>query len=431
MHRGDRKNVFVVGLDDWHLEQLRTIRNADDYAFHPLLAFDEVVNPASYEIERLIEEGYATLDAFDGPVDAIVGHWDFPTTTLLPLFRAHAGLRGATLQSVMRCEHKWLSRVHQQRVAAESVPPFQAFDPFAPDPWHELEIGCPFWMKPIKAFSSYLGFRVHSERDFRRDLEAVRKGIWLMAEPFDHLLGLADLGDETGGIDGHHCIAEEIIGGHQCTLEGYVQAGTPHVYGIIDSFRGRNRSSFERYEYPSRMPHAVQERMVSVFGRVARDIGYDDAPLNMEFFHDRHHDRLWILEVNPRMSKSHCALFELVAGASHHEVAIEVALGVEPRFPVQAGAWRRAAKFMVREYRDARVVQAPDEERLRSIERELGGVRIQVHVEAGMRLSELPPQDQDSYSYETAVIFVGADTRDELHRKYEAALERLDLRYED
>jgi hypothetical protein len=45
-----------------------------------------------------------------------------------------------------------------------------------------------------------------------------------------------------------------------------------------------------------------------------------------------------------------------------------------------------------------------------------------------MRLSEL--RDQDSYSFEVATIFVGADSQAELEAKFHACMDRLPLRLE-
>jgi hypothetical protein len=45
-----------------------------------------------------------------------------------------------------------------------------------------------------------------------------------------------------------------------------------------------------------------------------------------------------------------------------------------------------------------------------------------------MRLSELP--DQDSYSYEIGVLFVGADSQPELMRRYRRCKARLGLALE-
>lgn len=425
-----KRNIFVLGLDEWNREQLESIRGASNYRFHSLLDYDELVNPSHYPVARLLEKARDQLREFPGEVNGIIGHWDFPTSTLLPFLNAEFGLHGACIAAVMRCEHKYLSRRHQQIVAPHVVPRFQVINPFQPPDWSELDLRPPFWIKPVKAFSSYLGFRIRNQRDFEHALEANRIGIGLIGEPFNYLLGKAGLENETGIVDGFHCIAEEIISGHQCTLEGYVHRGTPHVYGVVDSFRGPNHSSFERYEYPSTLPRRVQERMIQVAGHFLEAIGYDNAPFNMEFFHDRRRDLIHLLEVNPRISKSHCPLFQMVTGASHHEVAVEVSQGIQPAYPQNGGGYRRAAKFMLRRYTgDATVAHAPHAEEIAEIEALIPGVRIHLHVRPGMRLSQLPSQDQDSYSYEVAMLFVGADSRRALFNKAARARDLLDIRY--
>jgi hypothetical protein len=48
---------------------------------------------------------------------------------------------------------------------------------------------------------------------------------------------------------------------------------------------------------------------------------------------------------------------------------------------------------------------------------------VALNVSIGQRLSEL--LEQDSYSYELADVFIGAQDEDELLRKYERCLEIL------
>ena len=266
---------------------------------------------------------------------------------MLPLFRRHVGLPGPTLESVLKCEHKYWSRLVQAEVAAEHVPRFALVDPFA-DPRPALpDLAFPFWIKPIKAHSSKLGFRVCDRQDFEHALERTRAEIAHFADPMNAIMSHADLPDDIAEVHGGLCIAEAMISrGQQCTLEGYVFRGEPCVYGVIDSIRGPNRSSFARYEYPSSLPRAVRERMRLIACRVIARTGLDDSPFNMEFYWDRASDRLWLLEINARLSKSHFPLFTKVEGVAHAEVMIDVALGRRPEYPLRAGAFRHAAKFM-------------------------------------------------------------------------------------
>jgi len=422
-------NIFVVGLDDFNLPYLKTVRQSETYEFRPLLDYDEIVGALRFDVPQLLRTAMGTLDSFNGTVDAIVGYWDFPTTLMLPLLRRHVGLPGPTLESVLRCEHKYWSRMLQAEVAAEHVPRFALVDPFADAGPTPPDIGFPFWIKPIKAHSSKLGFRISDDSEFEAALTEIRAGIALFAEPMDAIMSHADLPDDIASVHGSLCIAEAMISrGRQCTLEGYVFRGEPQVYGVVDSVRGPNRSSFARYEYPSSLPRPVRRTMAAIASRVISRTGLDDSPFNMEFYWDRANDRLWLLEINARLSKSHFPLFAKVEGVAHAEVMIDVALGRRPRYPLRAGEYRHAAKFMVRIYGapdEAVVTRAPDASRLRAIETEVPGCEIELHGEQGIRLGDIVAHD--SYSHELAVIFVGADSRTALMRKYKDCLGLLDI----
>ena len=67
----------------------------------------------------LLAEAQQQVEAFDGPVHAIIGFWDFPVSTMVPMLCERLGLRWASLESVVKCEHKYWSRLEQRRVIDE------------------------------------------------------------------------------------------------------------------------------------------------------------------------------------------------------------------------------------------------------------------------------------------------------------------------
>jgi biotin carboxylase len=292
----------------------------------------------------------------------------------------------------------------------------------------DLDIPYPFWLKPVRSYRSHLGFRINNEDELRKALEVIREHIGRIGAPFEKLLEEAELPEAIQKLSGSTCIAERIISGEQCTVEGYEYGGEVVTYGVIDSVREPNLSSFSRYQYPSSIPAEAQERMKELSERFILGIGYRGAPFNIEFFYEEPYDQVWLLEVNTRISKSHAPLFELVHGTSHHEVMIDLALGERPRFPIESGEYQVAAKFMVREYEDARVKEVPDPERIKGIEARFPAASIHLHVEEGMMLSELT--DQDSYTYEVASIYLGARDQKELLDHYYKILEELGLSFE-
>lgn len=426
MAHDDRpRNVFLLGLDERHLEDVRRIPDADRFRFHPLLGADEVVYLDDYDVDALLDRARRVLDAFDGPVDAILGHWDFPVSVMTPILCAERGLPSPSLESVLRCEHKYWSRVEQRRVIPEHTPDFCAVDPFADDPWAQVTLEPPFWMKPVKAYGSALGFRVNGRRDFDRAIEAARRGIRRFGRPFDRVLDRVERPPEVADVGGSHLIAEGLIGGREIAPEGFVQGGRFHAHGMIDMVRAANHKSFLRYEYPSMVRRAVRERCYDAAERILTGVGFDDGCFNVEFFWDEGEDRLWLVEINTRISQSHSHLFALVDGMSNHEVAIHVALGDAPRFEHGAGPFRHAAKFLHRRFdtSDAVVERVPGPDDLARLRARQPETVVAIPLRPGMRLSEL--KDQDPYSYVLAELEIGADDTHALNEKYREAVALL------
>lgn len=422
------RNVFVLGLDDHNRALLEALPDAARrYRFHTLLDYHDVRGVDEFPVEEWLDEARSVLDRFAGSVDAIVSFWDFPLAEMACILCAERGLRSASLEASLRCQHKYWSRLVQHDVLPSSTPRFTAVDPFADDA-DAIDLDYPYWLKPVRSFRSYLGFRIGNARERARALDAIRDGIDRIADPFDDILRRVELPPEIEALSAHHCIAEEIIGGQQCTVEGYVHDGEVHAYGLVDSIRAPNRTTFTRYQYPSKLPRRIRARMADTAARVITATGYDDAPFNAELFYDRRRDRIRLLEINSRLSQSHAELFERVDGVSHHQVMVDLALGERPRPPevvADDGRFRCAAKFFLRAWDDGVVTSAPTPEQIDRIEETVPGCSIHLAVEEGTRLAELP--DQDSYSYELGVVFVGAQRERDLLRKYRAVQEGLVL----
>lgn len=418
--------MFVIGLDGLHRHLLEALPAAQTCRFHGLLDRQSLRHPEEIPFEGLLERARARLDVFPGSVDGIMGYWDFPTSCLVPVLCAERGLGAASLEAVLRCEHKYWSRVLQREVVPEHVPRFQALDPFDADAARSIEVEFPFWLKPVKSWNSYLGFRVEGPDDLTHALERIRAGIPAIARPFDQALARADLPPPIARVGGRWCIAEEIIsGGRQCTVEGWAFDGEVEIFGTVDSIRHEGRSTFARYEYPSTLPKDVRDRLEDVSRRLMRHLGYEGAAFNIEYFWDEARKALWLLEINSRISQSHSELFAHVDGAANHAVVVDLALGRRPDFPKGEGPFAHAAKFYERAFQDAVVTRVPSRREVHAIEDRIPGTRIHVLVREGMRLSDL--SHQESYSYEWAWVYIGGEDETDVRRKHDAVVEALDV----
>lgn len=164
------------------------------------------------------------LDAHEGSIDAIVGYWDFPVSTLVPMLGSEYGTRTTSLESVVKCEHKYWSRLEQQKVIDE-YPNFAMVDLDSADPQPPEGVGFPMWLKPALAYSSELAYGVSDMAEFRTAVKKIREGIDRVGRPFNEVLELLELPPEMAGVGGQVCLAEEAMTGIQVAVEGYVNEG--------------------------------------------------------------------------------------------------------------------------------------------------------------------------------------------------------------
>lgn len=426
---GDRKTIAVIGADDHNLALIRAIPEAKEWDLVRVLEWEEVQpDNGRIDFDALYRRARQRIDRLDAPPDAVTGYLDFPVTCIEALLRRDYGLPGATPEAVSCMENKYWMREIEARVAPEAAAATAALNPFDPEQARRRMPPYPFWLKPVAAHSSVLGFMIEDAEDLDRALHECRLKLHFFGDPFNAFLARLrePQGDED--IGGNHAVAEELVSAsRQFTLEGYVHNGETKIYGVVDSLRtGQHKSSFARYQYPARVPLEVMQRAREYSIRMLEAFSYDGSPFNAEFFWDPDSNELRLLEMNPRISKSHSPLFRMVDGVSHHKVAIDLALGREPRMPSGEGNDEIAAKFMWRSLEaDGIVKRVPESDEIAELKRLVPDLELEILVEKEERLSDM--FYQDSYTYELAVIFLGAHTEQVLEDSYRMCISSLPI----
>lgn len=425
-HTTDRADIAVLGGDEANLDTLRRMPGHEHHAFSPLLTAEDM-QEGEVSIPDLLDRAVAQLDARERPVDAVIGFWDFPVSTLVPLLADRYGLYSSSLRSVVTCEHKYWSRLEQQKVV-EEVPRFGLVDLEGEARLPE-GMSYPVWLKPVKSYSSELAFHVGDDAEFEKAVAEIREGIGRLGRPFEWILDQLDLPPEIAEVGAQACLAEEALSGNRAATEGFVHDGRVVVNGVLDSLTYPDTSSFLRHQYPSQLPEKVQQHLIDVSERVIAQVGLNWTTFSVEFFCDAETGTVSILEINPRHSQSHALLFADVDGIPNHHAMVQLGLGRDPAMPHGEGPYGIAAKWYHRRFADGRVVRVPSPEEIDRIQRDIPGVSIAPVAEEGKRLSELPAQD--SYSFELTDIVVGARDEAELVEKYERTVAALHYEFAD
>jgi len=412
----DKKNVFVIGLDEFNLSLLNHLPEAEYCNFPAAVKFSEMRGRDHISVKTLIKKARERIDKA-GKIDGIITYFDFPASLLVPIIAEKYSLPGTPVESVLKCEHKYWSRLEQEKVIPGAIPDFVAFDPFDQHAWSRIDFKPPFWIKPIKSYHSYLAYRIGNEKSFHDAMREIREQIHYLAEPFKDLLRECGVAASLSPMK-ETMFAEKEISGHQVTVEGYVHNNKVLVYGIVDTIKEKHYPSLARYVYPSSQPYEVQFRMADLSKRVIEQIGLNNTAFNIEFFYNESDNKIQLLEINPRMSQSHAYMFEKVHGLSHHHVIINVALGSRPLPLSFNGEYRIAAHFMLRDFEGGMMKKVPTEDEIRQLKEEFPEMLIKVNVKEGMQLDDMSEHNIDSYSYVLADIYLAADHHRELMDKY-------------
>ncbi|GAB3006617.1 ATP-grasp domain-containing protein [Amycolatopsis acidiphila] len=425
----ETKDIFVLGLDEANLRTLRRVPGAEGYRFHPLLTVADI-QEGEIPIADLIEKAKRELEDFGGEIDAIVGYWDFPVTSMVPVLCRRYGLPSPNLEGVIKAEHKYWSRLEQAKVI-DNYPKFALVD-LDGEAEPPAGMNFPMWLKPVKSFSSELAYQAKNEQEFAEAVAKIRDGIGRVGKPFQYVLDHApelDMPPEVADAGALACLAEESLTGEQAATEGFVYDGEVTVNGVLDSINYPDSSSFLRHQLPSQLPEPVVRKMVDVSKKVIERLGLDNSTFSIEFFARPDTGEVNVLEINARHSQSHAEMFEYVDGVPNHHCMVQLGLGKRPEMPHGQGKYKIGSKWYHRRFTDGIVRRLPTEAEIDQLQREIPGVTVDLVPAEGQRLSEMDAQD--SYSYELAFVYVGADSEEEMKEKYQRTIDALHFEFDE
>lgn len=259
------------------------------------------------------------------------------------------GWPGTPVNAVLACQHKLHARRVLQQVAPEANTGFGPMPARYGEPIPE-GIDYPSFVKPVKAAFSVLARTVRS----RAELQAMtRFGAWELwvirhlVEPFERIA--RQRLPEAGSA--HRLLLEQPAHGLQYNLDGYVFRGELRPLGVVHSEMYPGTQCFRRFVYPCGLAEAARAQAIAVARRFLAAVGFDHGLFNMEFFYDAEHDKLTVIELNPRMASQFSDLYLRVDGIDLHRIALELAHGRDPALlPCIRPSAGVAASFVYRSF---------------------------------------------------------------------------------
>jgi hypothetical protein len=410
-----RRRILVLFAQEWDRLALADPLLADRYEFlhsgFDLFRFPENARLLAFDVRRYVDR-MVRLARREGVAGVISPHEQFGTLIAAEV-AYRLGLPGPSPRAILTAQHKYYARVAMAGAVPEATPRFCVFPHDLADPT-ALPLPFPLFVKPVKATFSVLARRVDSVEELRRHLRLGRFER-LVAErlirPFDDLLaGCPDL-----GIDAHHLVAEELIEGVQVNVDGYADHGRFRMLGIVDELMYPGTMAFNRFEYPSSLPEAVQTRIAAVAEQAMRAVGFDHGLFNVELCYDPRADAIKVVEINPRVASQFVTLYRAVDGISLYDLMLSLAVGETPHCEPRPQPHAYAASFVFRRFDGRPVRPVPGPDQLARVAARHPDARLMLYVKRGTALAR---EMKWLGSHRFAVLNLSGRDRAELYAYY-------------
>jgi len=416
------KHILVLFPNAWDRDALAHPKYKGEVVFHfhgnDLFSFPGTLQLITFDSNRFIQD---VVDQWrDQPLDGVLSTDEYIGAICAAGIARELGLAGADPGHIVLAQHKYYSRMAQREVIPEAAPGCTLI-PLLGVQEADLAIDFPMFVKPVKGTFSVFAALVNNIDELREHLRfnvLERLAIKRVTRPFNQLLRrYTDLEHNADFFTG-----EGLMKGLQVTVDGFVWDGEVVPTGVVDSVMFPGTNTFERFEYPSRLPKAVQARMFDLTKRMVSRLGFDQLQFNVEFFWDRESDELGVIEINPRMSYQFADLFEFVDGSNSYDILLDLTLGRRPRFERGAGEFNFSASFVGRTFDGRKLKRVPGEEHVQQFRDDYDEATIKIYGKQG---TSLKSEMRALGSYRYAIINVAAQSLLELFAIHEDSREQL------
>ena len=345
---------------DWDADGFAALQ---DCATFDLAGFDLFSFPSNARLIGFDLQRFAAAQARRGARrgwQGVISHQEQFGALSAALVAERMGLPGTRVEAVLAVQHKLHARRVLAQVAPEANVDFAELDTDygAPIP---KGLRYPQFVKPVKAAFSVLARQVNSHAELQAHTRFGARELWVirrLVEPFNRIV--RQRLPQAGSA--HRLMLETPVptSTPQFNLDGWVFDGGIHALGVVDAIMYPGTHAFMRWEFPGKLPAAVQARALDIAQRFLNAIGYAHGFFNMEFFYDAHSDRLTVIEFNPRLASQFADLYRRVLGMDAHRMSVALALGHDPALlPRSAPSAGIAASQVYRVFSPEAVVTMP------------------------------------------------------------------------
>ncbi|UNE35939.1 hypothetical protein KG892_01495 [Vermiphilus pyriformis] len=169
------------------------------------------------------------------------------------------------------------------------------------------------------------------------------------------------------------------------------------------------------------------KRIENIAIKAIRALGLDNTLFNIEMMYDPSTNTINIIEINSRMAAQFADLYYKVNGYNLYSILVDLALGRKVLLHQQRGSYVCAASFVMRTFRNGKVVRVPSKAEIAHFYSTFPDARFYCFYNSNDILSD---SFQDGISYRYALVHLGGSSWDDLYQNYRVAQVLLPFEFE-
>ncbi len=362
---------------------------------------------------KYLMEKIELLEANPNLYDGIIGTRDM-TCVFANVIAEKGGKPGTSVESMINCHNKYISRKIQKKYVPQSTPGFWLDSEFL----KAFPMEPPFFLKPVVGNMGYGSQKVNS---YRRIREVIKNWTQELAGHNRFYLDALEISSHLSHLENletcNKFMCEELIDGTQVTVMGFVHEGEVKLQGMAKAVFCNEGISFSHHEYPYKFSDRLNQRIEDVVKRLVMSHGLNNTFFNIEMRVDEEQEKVYTIEVNCRTAFQFVRMLEAVTGVNHVKSLCDIAVGKcpeEQREDVET--FNYSFNFELREFENRRVMRTPMLTDLEKVKMYYPEVTVKNMVTTDTMLSDYK-QNPESFRY--CILDVPGQSHEEIMEKYE------------
>jgi ATP-grasp domain len=316
--------ILLLFGEDWDNAVLDKYTASGKFKFYcegfDLFHFPSNARLMWFNVWRFVD---AMIRKYGNKIDGVFSSNEQFGTLAAALIAQRLGLPGQKPETILGTQHKFEARKRLKLIAPELCPEFDII-PYSINADQARKLTYPLFVKPVKATFSVLARRCENAEELIRHLTFKpweKHIIMRLIEP--HNQALKRFPQFTEGAS--NLIIETPMCGVQINVDCAVVNGEINILGLIDEVMYPGTMAFLRFDYPSRLPQDIQQRIKEASKKVLTGYELADGLFNLEFFYDAPADSIKLIEINPRLAAQLAQFYHWVDGIDVYEIGFDIA----------------------------------------------------------------------------------------------------------